>query len=303
MMRKIILIMITVLAFVGCSKKEQQQSSREKIATTTFAVYDVAKFIGADQFAVYMLIPPGKEIHTFEPTPKEIVQLKKSALFLYNGAGLEPWAEKFAHKDKGVDLSRFVTLKKADESHAHTHHHHHEGVDPHYWLDVDNMKKIADVIAQRFSILHPNQKNVFFQRANKYKMMLDDLDAQFSKQLHTCKKKEIFVNHNAYSYLASRYGFMVDSLVGLSAEAQPSPKTVEAILQSIKKEDAKVLFVESFENASVLRSIAKELGIAVQTLYPLANITAQQAKAHVTYHSLMMENLKKLHNALECNEL
>jgi zinc transport system substrate-binding protein len=303
MMKKIILLTVAVLTFLGCSKKEATLDDSLKVATTTFAVYDAAKYVGGEFFEVYMIIPPGKEIHTFEPTPKEIVKLKKSVLVFYNGAGLEPWAKQFVLATQGVDLSQYVVLQKMGHSHQHAHTHTHlGGVDPHYWLDIDNMKKITDVIAQRFSALKQKQKTYFVNRASEYKAMLDSLDENFKKHLHTCKKKEIFVNHNAYSYLARRYGFMVDSLVGLSPEAQPSPKKVESILEAIKKEDAKVVFVESFENASVLKSIANEKGITVDTLYPLANITAQQAKEDASYHSLMLQNLDKLKKALECNE-
>jgi len=292
-------ILLLVILFTGCSQDSSKKAQKPHVVVTTFAIYDVAKYIADKEIEVSMLIPFGKEVHSFEPTPKEIIKLKKAAYFFYNGAGLEPWAEKFANGSKGIDLSRYVTLKKSQHHHAH---HQHGAVDPHYWLDFNNMQKIADTIAKYYIKLLPQKKELFLKKAKEYKAMLEDLDRQYRHVLNsTCKKKEIFVNHNAYSYLASLYGFEVDSLVGLSPEAQPSPKTIEETIKQIKKEGVKTVFCESFENKNILESVARDTGVKMQILKPLANITADDAKKGVTYKSLMLENLQKIANALECD--
>lgn len=270
------------------------------VVATTYAIYDAAGFIGGEDINVSMLIPPGREIHTFEPSPKDIIKLENASLVLYNGEGLEPWMGQFDIGAKSVDLSRYVTLKKA-QSHHHHAHALRSDYDPHYWLDFDNMKKVADIIAKKFGEINPAKKELFFQRAKKYKDMLTQLDNAYRQRLGNCKKREIFVNHNAYGYLASRYGFEVHSLVGLSPDAQPDPKTVQKSLDEIKKEHIKIIFYEPFENSAVLNSIAKDAGVRTMPLQPLGNVTAKEAAKHLGYKDIMLKNLQKLAEGLECD--
>ena len=287
--------------FAGCTK-EATSHDKPSVITTTYAIFDAARYIGGNDIDISMLIPPGREIHTFEPTPQDIIKIKNANLVLYNGAGLEPWSEKFNFGSKGVDLSRYVQLKKFEKHHHHHHGHAlHSDYDPHYWLDFDNMKKVAEVIAKRFSELEPSKKQFFMQRAKEYEKMLAKLDKSYRKSLRNCKKEELFVNHNAYSYLASRYGFEVHSLVGLSPDAQPDPKTVQNLLDEIKKERVRFIFYEPFENSAVLNSIAKDAGVKTLPLQPLGNITANEAKKGLGYKEIMLENLHKIARGLECN--
>ena len=301
MQRFITLFLILLLFFAGCSTSHEENRN-VSVVTTTYAIYDAAKQIGGSDVDVSMLIPPGREIHTFEPTPQDIIKLKKADLILYNGAGLEPWSKRFDFGTKGVDLSRYVHLRKFKEDH-HDHHALHNDNDPHYWLDFDNMKKVAEVIANKLGEREPAKKSLFVKRAKGYERMLDDLDAAYKRSLTNCKKDTIFVNHNAYSYLASRYSIKVHSLVGLSPDAEPDPKTVQKILEEIAKEHTKVIYYEPFENSAVLNSIAKDAGVKTMPLQPLGNITAEEATKHLGYKEIMIENLHKLSKGLECNAI
>ncbi len=293
--------LLVLLFFSGCLQEENRSIKKPAVITTTYAIYDIAKHIGGREIDVSMLIPPGREVHSFEPTPRDMVRLQKASLILFNGAGLEPWTQKFDFGVRGVDVSKYVVLQKFHEKHAHHHHSMHTDYDPHYWLDVDNMKRAAQLIARKFSELLPKKKALFQKRLHSYEKMLQRLDRAYKNSLKECKKEEIFVNHNAYAYLAKRYGFHVHSLLGLSPDAKPDPKSVEEILKEIKTEDIKVIFHESFENSAVLESIAKDAGIEVQTLQPLANITADEAKKGLGYKEIMLQNLAKIAKALECN--
>lgn len=296
----IILWVVVSIVITGCSKKEQrkQSSDRPVVIATTYAVYDILKHIGGQDIQASMLIPPGREIHSFEPSPQDIIKLNDATLVLYNGEGLEPWIGQFDIGAKALDLSKYVKLLKVE---GEEHGHHHTVYDPHYWLDFDNMKKIATVIMKKLSQMEPQNKQKFQKRLQNYLKMLSLLDIKYTKTLGTCKLHTVYVNHNAYSYLAKRYAFRVKSLVGLSPDAQPNPKTVESILSEIKKEGAKAIYYEPFENNSVLFSIAKELGLQPLVLQPLGNVTAEEAKKNLGFQEIMERNLHNLSIGLECN--
>ena len=288
-----------LVVLVGCTGSSKVKKLKPLAVVSTYALYDVAKAIGAEDIEVIMLIEAGKEIHSYEPTPKQIAYLQEADLFFYSGAGLEPWAKKLDTANKGVALSSYVKLLP-----FHAHHNNKKFAhDPHYWLDFSNMQIVADVIAKRFSKLLVAKSKEFTHRANIYKESLHKLDEAFKKGLRGCQKSVIVVNHNAYSYLATRYGFKVDALTGLSADAQPSPKVVQQILKKIKQEGMGVVFFEHFENNTVLKSLADDAGVKLETLEPLANVTAKEAAQGVSYADLMFQNLTKLREALECNEL
>ncbi len=287
-MKNIVLFIVILFSLSGCFQKGQESQKKDIIVTSTFALYDATSFIAQDDFKVVQLLPFGREIHDFEPTPKDLIAIEKAKLFFYSGAGLEPWTKRFA-KDKGVDMSRYVTLLKVGNT-----------TDPHYWLDPLNMQKVADAIATKLTMLQPNKKEQFLKRAKEYKVALHELDALFHDRLQKCKNRAIYVNHNAYNYLAKRYGFRVEALMQLSPEASPSPKEVANIIKLIRNKRVKILFKEPFESSAVLEMVARETKTKIDVLQPLANITAQEAKEHKSYVDIMKENLLKIQKALGC---
>lgn len=287
--------LLVALLFFGCSAKEQD-STKPSVVATSYAIYDAARFIARDAIDVSMLLPPGKEVHTFYPTPQDIIKLQKADRILYSGAGLEPWVKRFEFGAKGVDLSRYVKLRKLTDN---TDHHAH--YDPHYWLDFENQARVAEAIAKIFKEMLPSHAKEFAKRKEAYVAMLKQLDASYKKQLSSCKLRSIYVNHNAYGYLGARYGFEVRSVSGISPDASPSPKHIEAILRGIASEGVRVLFYEPFESSRVLDAIARDSNIGIKRLQPLANITKDELDRGMDYRQIALENLQKLARALECN--
>ncbi len=124
------------------------------------------------------------------------------------------------------------------------------------------------------------------------------LGDEYSRALSLCTRHEIVVNHNAFGYLAKKYNFSVHSVTGLSPDEQVSAKKMKEISDLVKEEGIKIIFFESFISPKVSETIAKETGVHVQSLQPLANVT--QDEAQQGYIILMRENLKKLSLAMEC---
>lgn len=118
------------------------------------------------------------------------------------------------------------------------------------------------------------------------------------KTFSSCQKDTIVVNHNAFSYLGERYGFHIESVNGLSNDSMPSPEDIKHILQLIKEKDISVIFFESFASDKIIKSIAKDTGVKIDTLQPLGNITKDEKG--MTYAEIMDENIKKIKYALEC---
>jgi len=294
----IIILFIAELVVMKEDARHEAQSTKPSIALSTFSLYDITKNIVGDTAEPFMILPFGVDAHSYEPNPKQVVKIYKSDLVVYSGAGLEPWIDGFSFKNKAIDMSLHVDLKKLEG-----HHHGHDNessTDPHYWLDFSNMIKATNLITKELVTIFPENKTLYETNRDKYISMLKNLDEDFSKKLSTCRVETIVVNHNAFSYLASKYDFEVEALSGLSPEAQPSAKSMAELIEHVKEYKLKTIFFESFVSDKAIKSIAKEAKVKVDVLQPLGNITADEAKQKLSYEDIMRLNLVKLSEALEC---
>jgi zinc transport system substrate-binding protein len=131
--------------------------------------------------------------------------------------------------------------------------------------------------------------------------MLDMLEKEYAQKLSSCQADTVVISHNALGYLADRYHFHVESLSGLSPEAQASAKDITRIMKDIQQKGVHTIFFEHFVNDSVIKSIAKDTNVTLSVFQPMGNITADEAKAHLSYKDIMQRNLHKLTKALQCN--
>jgi zinc transport system substrate-binding protein len=297
----IILLLLVVLGGLFFFVTNEAKVSTQKkpiVAVTTYALYDIVHHIAKDSVKIVNILPFGVDPHSFEPTPKLMAALEKSSLVIYSGAGLEPWTKGFVFHSKVIDMSRYVNLrrlKKGDDS-----MHMHNSVDPHYWLDFGNMQKATKVITKALIELLPQNKKLYEEEESRYIAMLQNLDKLYKEHLSSCRVKSVVVSHNALGYLARDYGFHVESLTGLSPEAEPSAKDVTRIMQDIKKEGVTTIFFEHFVNDSIIKRIAQDAHIKLDVFQPIGNITKDEAEAHLTYEDIMKKNLQKLSKALMC---
>ncbi|WP_457743173.1 metal ABC transporter substrate-binding protein [Sulfurimonas sp.] len=295
----LVLVLAVVLLFISNTKKDVE-NNKPTVGVTTFALYDITKHIAGDSVNVLNILPFGVDPHSFEPTPKLMISIEKSSLIFYSGAGLEPWIANFDFKNHAVNISQYVKLRKLKHYEKEEHHSHINEVDPHYWLDFGNMKKASEVIKNKLTKLLPKNKALYQKNQKKYVAMLEELDKSYKSHLSQCKNDTVVVSHNALGYVADKYNFKVESLTGLSPEAEPSAQDINRIFKDIKDDGLDTIFFENFVNDRVIKSIAKDAKIKFDVFEPLGNITADEAKAGLTYEDIMKKNLKKLVEALKC---
>ena len=293
----IILFVVAGFVFFGMNtsktKVTMQETDKPLVGVTTFALGDIVQHIAQGSVQIVHILPFGVEPHDFEPTPKLMGQIEKSALVIYNGAGLEPWIHTASFKNSVVNMSQYVTLRKVASTENLT--------DPHYWLDFANMKKATDVITKRLIALLPQHEKLYRKNEKLYLQMLDNLDKKYRNTLGSCQKDTIIVNHNAFSYLANKYNFHVAYLSGLSPDAEPNAKKIIELIEMIKEHNVSTLFFEDFASDKAIKSIAHTAKVQVDVLKPLGNITADEANANLSYEAMMLINLQKLSKALSCH--
>ncbi|WP_310439113.1 metal ABC transporter solute-binding protein, Zn/Mn family [Sulfuricurvum sp.] len=317
----IIIAVIAVIAFFAPQSGDNENKAEVKpiVSVSTFALLESANAVGGNEIDVRSIVPLGSDAHMFSPNPTKVAEISSAALFIYNGAGFETWAENLKNvlpkTTQIIDMSRYVALQKSEEDHhdeeehadVHEteHHeaddsHHHGAYDPHYWLDIDNMIKITQTMDTEFSKLLPGKAEQFHKNSSAYIAELQKLKSEYVSGLGECKNRTLVSNHDAFGYLAHSNKLENVSVIGLSSDEQPSAQTVAHVVEVVKEHGMKTIFFEELVNDNVSQTIARETGARAVSLQPLENISEDELKSHQTYLSLMRENLKKLREAMEC---
>lgn len=306
-----IIAIIVLLTWVTAQKEPAASSAKSIIVVSTFSQYEAACAVAGDTLHIRSIIPLGSDTHMFTPNPTQVADISKSALFVYNGAGFETWAQSLTttlgKTTQVIDMSQHVVLQKSDEhqedhdEHGHKADHQDHGTyDPHYWLDIDNMIKMTQTLDAEFSKLSPLKAEIFHKNAREYIAQLQKLKSEYTAGLAECKNRTLVTNHDAFGYLARANKLENVSVIGLSSDEQPSAKNIAEIISAVKEHGVKTIFFEELINDNVSQTIAKETGAIAVPLQPLENISEDELKSHQTYLSIMRDNLAKLRESMEC---
>ncbi|TBL70114.1 zinc ABC transporter substrate-binding protein [Paenibacillus thalictri] len=284
-----------------------------KVVATFYPMVEFSKQVAGDRAEVIGLIPAGAEPHDWEPSAKDMVQLKEADVFVYNGI-VEGWAEKALQSaandkrlaveaSKGLDLIEGSEDEDEDEDHDHKADHNHEAghdhaLDPHVWLDPALAQKEVAAIQAAFEKADPAGKDEYKKNAEAYIAKLKDLDAAFKKDLSGVKHKEFVTQHAAFGYLAKNYGLTQVPIAGLSPEQEPSPDKMAGIVKFAKEKQVKTIFFETLVDPKIAQTIAKEIGAKTAVLNPLEGLTDEDKKNNLDYIGIMKNNLEALKKAL-----
>ncbi|MEW6378340.1 MAG: metal ABC transporter substrate-binding protein [bacterium] len=308
-----ILIALTFMtAFIGLSHPPVCLAGQKlRVVTSLFPLQEMARAVGGDRASVDLLLPPGAEPHAWEPKPGDIATLTRADIFIYLGAGMEPWVHDLLKginrpSLKVIEASHGLSVIDSDheeetEAGEGKKDHHHGPMDPHLWLDFSYDQIMVSQIARAFSEHDPAGAAVYSQNAAQYQKKLAELDRKYQKGLHNCSSRKIIIGgHSAFAYLAKRYHLEQITLYGISPDAEPSPKKLAETVDLARKLHIKTIFFEELISDRMARVLAQEVGAATLTLNPGANLTGEQVKAGVSFLSLMEKNLETLRKGLLC---
>lgn len=300
---KILFFTFCVLCSVFCALSSAF-AEQVKVVVSIHPLYDITKQIGKDKVKVKTLLPPAASPHTFEPTPKDMMELHDAKAFIKIGAGLEFWAERTvkaaANKKLAViDLSKDMTLIYGVDEHKHEHDHdqgHKGAADPHFWLDPVLTKEIADRITETMVKLDPSNSSFYKANAEAYKKELDKLHSEIARRVNGFTTKEYVTFHSAWGYFSKRYGLKVIGVIEKAPGREPAPKDIARIVKELKRIRAKAVFAEPQFNPKIAEAVAQEAGAKVLFLDPVG---ASNAPDRDTYIKLMLYNVSRMEKVLK----
>lgn len=297
-------------------EKVSGSQQRLSVVATFYPLADFARNVGGDSVDVVTVVPAGIEPHDYEPTPQDILKTYEADIFLINGAGIDAWAEKIrpeleARGVKVLQMSELVTLLPGSHE-EHEEHETEQGMyeeeheesqyDPHFWLDPLLAEKQIQAIAQALSERDPLHQEEYHMQSNAYVIKLQALDVAYRSSLATCRLDTVVTSHNAFAYLAKRYGFKTISVAGLSPEAEVSPRRLAEIANIVREKGIRYIFFETLVSPKVAQTLVQEVGAQTLVFNPLEGLTEEERLAGVDYLAIMKTNLDNLVTALQCQK-
>ena len=246
-------------------KSVQNQVDNPTVAATIFPLYDIVKGVTGDSVKVIQIVPAGASPHTFEASPSLLTGLKGASVVFTVGHGLDGWVSQVAEAigaqtltlDKGIDLLR-----------AHDTEEGGDGADPHYWLDPNNIKIMAETVTAELSRLWPDKAGLFQANLARYRMEIDAADAQAQALLAPIANRQLVTMHDAWYYFARHFGLEVVGSFEPTAGREPTPQYLADLSQAVKTAGVKVVYSEPLISTGALVPFLTDNGLKAVQLDP-----------------------------------
>lgn len=276
------------------------------VVTGTTVVHDLVVRIGGERVQAHCLVKAGVDPHTYRPTPDDARRLADARLIVVNGLGFEGWFTGLL-KESGsratvVEASRGVEpiAIGGHDCKGHDHDHDHGTTDPHAWHDVANVRLYARTIRDGLTAADPAGAATFQARAAAVDTLLAELDRWVRKEIGAipAARRVLVTNHDALGYFCRAYGFEVKAPLTSFEDAEPDAKTLAALVDFIRTEKVRTVFLESAKNPKLVERIASEAGVVVGgTLY--LDGMPDPATGLTSYESVVRHNITAIVNGLK----
>ena len=290
-----ILLLLAALVLAGC-REAPAPGGKPLVVASFYPMYEFTRHVALDRAQVISLVPPGVAGHDWEPSPQDVAQVRHARVFVYNGAGFEPWAEKLLKEGVGpstvvVAASTGLTAPRAGGD---------GGMDPHVWLDPVLARHAVEAIRAALERGDPGGQSVYTTNAAAYTAKLAALDARFDAGLRQCARRDVVVSHAAFGYLTRRYRLEQIAVTGLTPQAEPSPAVLANVVRVARARAVTAIFLEPLVSPKLAETLARELGVRLLTLNPIEGVTKQESADGIGYIDLMTRNLESLREGLGC---
>jgi zinc transport system substrate-binding protein len=263
-------------------------ADRKQVVAAFYPMAWVAQQVGDGRVQVSNLTPTGAEPHDLELNPDQLDHLLDADLAVVMGKGFQPAVEDATGQRDGV------TLRILDELPT-------KPGDPHVWLDPVLMRKVVALVQSALTKADPKGAAVYAHNAKVLDAKLQALDARYRDGLASCARHEIVTGHEAFGYLARRYGLQQQGVAGLAPDSEPDPKRIAQLADLVTRDGVTTVFTESLVSPRLAQTLAREAGVHTAVLNPLEGLTDKERARGDDYLTVMDANLAKLRTALGCS--
>ncbi len=325
-----------IAALSGCSAGTPGEGTGEKpvVIATIFPAYDFARQVFGDTAEVRMLLKPGQESHSYDPSAKDIVEISACDLFIYNGGESDEWVESVLKSAPGISTFKMtdaVSLLDEEIAEGMEHYHddhddtddigdtddaddaddaddggsHDEEYDEHVWTSPENASLIVAALGKRAAELFPENADALeaiAANAEAYTERIDALDERFTSLFEGEQRYFVFGDRFPLLYFFREYGLSYyAAFPGCGSETEPSARTMTFLLEKLREQDSAVPAVFRIELSSgrLADVLAEDSGLEVREFHTCHNISADDFAAGETWLSLMERNYDTLSQILK----
>jgi len=299
----VLAVALGAVALAGCGSGDGPRADGKlSVEASFYPLQWVAEQVGGDHVAVGSLTKPGAEPHDLELTPRDVAAIQDADVVLYL-SGFQPAVDDaiddvsggtvFDAKASGR-LDRTFTPIEDGESNADEA----GSVDPHFWLDPTRLADVATAFAKALGQQDPAHAADYTAGATALVAKLDRLDASFRAGLADCANPDLVTSHNAFGYLAARYGLTQEGITGLTPEDEPSASDLAAVTKFVKAKKVRTIYFETLVSPDIAETVAREAGVKTAVLDPLEGLNDDSQGSD--YLEVMASNLKNLQAGQPC---
>ena len=323
-MRKLLFAVLLALTLAaglcGCADRQRAEDGRLQVVCSVFPYYDFARQIGGDDVDVTLLVAAGKETHSFEPTPLDVITLSQADVFLYNGGESEAWVDDIlsaAGENIAVTLPLMPQVSALAEEWAegmegahdeHDHDHDHEThdsddieYDEHVWTSPVLAKALCQAICDALCQADPAHREGYQARLTDYLAQLDGLDAAFREVVEAGHRRLlVFGDRFPLLYFCKEYGLDYRAAFhGCASDTEPSLATLKYLIDKVEDEEIPVVYTIELSSRKVADAIAETTGAKVLTFHSCQTVSRTEFDGGATYLSLMEQNVEALREGLQ----
>jgi zinc transport system substrate-binding protein len=280
---KIGLVLAILLAACGCAGGYGRDFNGLGVVAGFYPLAWAADEVGGDRVDVVNVTPQGAEPHDLELSARGVELLRKANVILLL-RGFQPALDRAADDAENarvVDLLENASPVRTGDG----------ATDPHVWLDPVRFAAIVRRIGDELAVP---------ARAEALATRLEALDTEFRRGLSRCERREVVTSHEAFGYLAARYGLEQIPITGVSPEAEPSARDLERVVDEVRRTGATTVFFETLVSPRLAETVAREAGATTAVLDPIEGLTREERDRGGDYFSVMRANLRALREALGC---
>ncbi len=298
-MRKLLMGMVLILALCGFALAEEGLS----IVCTDFPCYDLARQVAGEEARVSMLLKPGTEAHSYDPTPADILTIGGADLFVYIGGESDAWADGILSGFDGGDAP--TTLKMMDcvaDPIEEEEHGHDDGpeYDEHIWTSPKNALKMVEALGEALAGIDPANGQKYRDNAAAYGAEIRAIDAEIEDIVSNAARRElVFADRFPFIYFTREYGLdYLAAFPSCTADTEPSAQTVLALIQKVAGDHIPAVYTIELSTQSIAKTVAEETGAEILTLHSMQTVSQSEFEAGATWVSIMRDNVEALRKGL-----
>lgn len=314
----VVLATATTLAFTACSDDDGSSDAggKAQVVAAFYPLAETAEQVGGPRVDLTNLTSAGAEPHDLELTSDSVDAIEDADLVVVMGHGFQPAVEDAADdRDDGtlvvldelpIDAEGKVVEEEEEEGgggeEGEDDAEPADVLDPHVWLDPVLMLDIVDAVTAAMVEAEPSSKVAFELHAESFKEEITALDEEYRTGLATCERRLLVTAHDAFGYLADRYGLQVEGVAGISPDAEPDPDRLAELADLAREQGVTTIFTEELVSPDIAETLAREAGgLQTEVLNPLEGLSGEESDAGEDYLSIMRANLEKIRTALGCS--